>query len=123
VVSYDRGPMGGPIMSNPMPYHAIADANRRRILDLLRDQGPLRAGDIVAHLSHISQPAVSKHLRVLREAELVRDVRDGRERWYHLNPDPLHQVAQWLQHYGPLWDSRLATLKQLVEQEDRQDRE
>ena len=103
-------------MPNSAPYHAIADPSRRKILDLLRDQGPLRAGQIVAQLTHISQPAVSKHLRILREAKLVRAVTDGRERSYYLNPEALRQVAEWLLHYENLWDSRLATLKQLAEQ-------
>lgn len=102
------------------PYHAIADGNRRTILDLLRSRGPLRAGDIVACLPHISQPAVSKHLRVLREAELVRDVQEGRERWYHLNPAPLYQIVRWLQHYDALWDQRLDALKRLAEATDEQ---
>ncbi|MCL4861512.1 MAG: winged helix-turn-helix domain-containing protein [Caldilineaceae bacterium] len=97
------------------PYRAIADGNRRMILDLLRKEGSLRAGDIVARLSHISQPAVSKHLRILREARLVQAQPDGRERRYQLNATALRQVAEWLQHYEPLWDERLATLKQLAE--------
>lgn len=104
-------------MPNSAPYHAIADANRRKILDLLRSHGSLRAGEIVTQLPHISQPAVSKHLRILREAKLVCAVADGRERAYSLNPETLRQMAEWLLHYEPLWDSRLDTLKQLVEQE------
>lgn len=98
-------------------YTAIADANRRHILDLLRASGPLCASEIVDHLSHISQPAVSKHLRVLREAELVRFEKQGRERQYRLNPQALRQVVDWLRHYEALWDTRLETLKQLAEQE------
>jgi DNA-binding transcriptional ArsR family regulator len=98
------------------PYRAIADGNRRTILDLLRKEGPLRAGDIVARLSHISQPAVSKHLRILREADLVQAQPDGRERRYQLNAAALRQVADWLHHYEPLWDERLATLKRLAEE-------
>jgi len=103
-------------MLNSAPYHAIADPNRRKILDLLRDQGPLRAGQIVAQLTHISQPAVSKHLRILREAKLVCAVPDGRERSYYLHTETLRQIVEWLLHYDSLWDSRLATLKQLAEQ-------
>lgn len=103
-------------MSHTSSYHAIADDNRRIILDLLRNEGPLRAGEIVARLSHISQPAVSKHLRVLRAARLVQAVPEGRERRYSLNAAALRQVAEWLHHYEPLWDKRLATLKQLAEQ-------
>ena len=97
-------------------YRAIADTNRRIILDLLRDEGPLLAGEIVARLPHISQPAVSKHLRLLRQAQLVQADVVGRERRYRLNPLALRQVAEWLQHYEPLWDERLATLKRLAEQ-------
>lgn len=100
---------------NETPYRAIADGNRRLILDLLRKEGPLRAGDIVARLSHISQPAVSKHLRILREAHLVQAHPDGRERRYQLNAAALRQVAEWLHHYEPLWDERLVTLKRLAE--------
>lgn len=103
-------------MSHEAPYRAIADGNRRIILDVLRTEGPLRAGDIVARLPHISQPAVSKHLRILRKAHLVEAETDGRERCYRLNAATLRQVAEWLHHYEPLWDERLATLKQLAEQ-------
>ena len=68
--------------TEPMnPYHAIADDNRRQIMDLLRTHGPLRAGEIVAHFPQISQPAVSKHLRVLRQAKLVHSSKAGREQW------------------------------------------
>jgi DNA-binding transcriptional ArsR family regulator len=102
-------------MEDSKPYRAIVDANRRKILDLLRIEGPLRAGEIVAHLPTISQPAVSKHLRILRETGLVRSVPDGRERSYHLNAIALQQVADWLRHYEALWDARLATLKALAE--------
>jgi DNA-binding transcriptional ArsR family regulator len=98
------------------PYHAIADGNRRQMLDLLRTWGPLRAGEIVAHFPHISQPAVSKHLRVLRQAKLVRSTKSGREQWYHLDPVPLQPVAQWLEEYEVLWNQRLERLKQIAEE-------
>lgn len=98
------------------PYHAIADPSRRQMLDLLRTQGPLRAGEIVAHFPHISQPAVSKHLRVLRQANLVRSAKSGREQWYHLDPVPLQPVALWLEEYESLWTQRLDRLKQVAEE-------
>lgn len=101
-------------------YKAIADPTRRDILDLLRDEGALRAGDIAAAFPKISRPAVSKHLRVLKEADLIEEQggEDGRERLYHLNPDPLRAVNQWLAHYDALWDKRFDTLKSLVESDD-----
>jgi DNA-binding transcriptional ArsR family regulator len=80
------------------PYHAIADANRCLIPDLLRDAGPLPAGDIVALLPHISQPAVSKHLRILREANLVWAESVERQRCYHLKAEALRQVSDWPRH-------------------------
>jgi DNA-binding transcriptional ArsR family regulator len=108
--------MDDKIMNHDSPYRAISDTNRRTILDLLRAEGPLCAGDIVARLPHISQPAVSKHLRILRETQLVQAEKDGRERRYRLNAAALRQVAEWLHHYEPLWDERLVALKQLAEQ-------
>jgi DNA-binding transcriptional ArsR family regulator len=100
----------------PSTYRAISDTNRRIILDLLREEGPLLAGDIVARLPHISQPAVSKHLRMLRQAQLVQADTVGRERRYRLNALALQQVAEWLHHYEPLWAERLANLKRLAEE-------
>lgn len=98
------------------PYHAIADPHRRKMLDLLRRQGPLRAGEIVTHFPTISQPAVSKHLRVLRQAQLVRSTKNGREQWYHLNAMPLQLISTWLEEYETLWNQRLERLKQVAEQ-------
>lgn len=107
-------------MPRHSPYRAVSDATRRRILDLLRDAGPQRAGDIAAHFLKISRPAVSKHLRILRQAELVREVQDGRERWYQLNPQPLREMYEgWLRHYETFWAERLQTLKRIVEEDER----
>ncbi|MEX2160606.1 MAG: metalloregulator ArsR/SmtB family transcription factor [Anaerolineales bacterium] len=98
------------------PFHAIADPTRRRILDLLRLAGPLRAGDLAASFPAISRPGVSKHLRVLRGARLLRQERRGRELWYQLDPQPLSQVEQWLIEYEKFWQERLEALKKVVEQ-------
>ena len=73
---------------------AIADPVRRRILELLRDSR-LPAGEIAARFD-ISRPAVSRHLRVLRESGLVRDELVGRQRFYALDPAPLDGLASWL---------------------------
>jgi DNA-binding transcriptional ArsR family regulator len=98
-----------------VPFRALADPTRRAVLDLLREQGPLRAGDIAGAFSEISRPAVSKHLGVLRRAGLVMESKDGRERWYALRADPLRQAHEWLGCYEAYWQGRLDVLKALAE--------
>ncbi len=101
---------------NLSPYQVIADPTRRRILDLLRRQGPQRAGDIAARFPRISRPAVSRHLRRLRQGRLVRPEARGRERWYHLEPAPLAQeVFSWVDLYRDDWRRRLGRLKLVAE--------
>jgi DNA-binding transcriptional ArsR family regulator len=88
---------------------ALAEPRRQQILDLLLT-GPRPVGDLVAALS-VSQPAVSKHLRVLREAGLV-DVRvDAQRRLYSIRPDPLRDLDEWLGPYRRLWATRLDALE------------
>jgi DNA-binding transcriptional ArsR family regulator len=90
-------------------FEVLAEANRRRILDLLRE-GERPVGDVVAALG-LSQPAVSKHLRVLREAGVV-DVRvDGARRVYRLRPEPLREIDEWLTPYRAAWRDRLDALE------------
>lgn len=100
-------------------FGALADPTRRAVLDLLR-QGRLPAGRI-AQAFPISRPAVSKHLRMLRRARLVQERREGRNRFYELNPGPLQAVDHWLSQYRSFWQSRLANLKALVESEQAQE--
>ena len=96
-------------------FEAIAEPNRRRILDLLR-VGERPAGDMVQALS-ISQPGVSKHLRLLREAGLV-DVRsDGQRRLYSLRPEQLAPLEAWLAPYREFWRGRLDALERHLDQE------
>jgi DNA-binding transcriptional ArsR family regulator len=92
---------------------AIADPTRRRVLELVRDH-ELPAGEIAGEFE-ISRPAISRHLRVLREAGLVSERRDGRLRLYRAEPGPLDELRDWLEVY---WSGRLAALKRLAE-EDR----
>jgi DNA-binding transcriptional ArsR family regulator len=91
---------------------AIADPVRREILDMLRD-APRTAGAVAAAFA-VSRPAVSRHLRVLREHGLVRDELVGRERIYRLDPAPLAPVEAWLVALrtppGAAWGSRLDAL-------------
>src|ERR687895_2369802 len=90
---------------------AIADPTRRRVLELVRDE-ELPAGRLAAEFA-ISRPAVSRHLRVLREAGLVRERRDGRLRLYRADPAPLSELREWLDGY---WGGRLEALKRIAEE-------
>ena len=94
-------------------FRAIADPTRRAILDRLR-AGPANAGALAADFRS-SRPAVSKHLRVLREARLVVNTRVGRERVHTVDPLPLQSVAGWLEGYRAFWQSSLARLKRNLE--------
>jgi DNA-binding transcriptional ArsR family regulator len=95
-------------------YAALAEPSRRRILDLLRD-GERSVNDLVSRLA-LSQPGVSKHLRVLREAGLVEVRPEGRRRWYGLRPAPLAEVDEWLEPYRELWNARLDELERHLEE-------
>ncbi len=96
-------------------FQALADPTRRAVLDLLR-QGSQPAGRI-AQSFPVSRPAISKHLRLLRRAHLVEERREGRHRFYHLNPEPLKAVDHWLESYRAFWSASLASLKAFVEAE------
>jgi DNA-binding transcriptional ArsR family regulator len=95
-------------------YAALAEPHRRQILDLLRD-GERHAGELVERLD-LSQPGVSKHLRVLREAGLVEVRADGRRRLYTLRPEPLADVDRWLESYRAFWSHRLDALERHLEE-------
>ena len=97
-----------------MSFAVLAEPTRRTILDLLRD-GERPVGELVDRL-RLSQPAVSKHLRVLREAGLV-DVRsDAQRRLYRLRPEPLAEVDAWLAPYRRLWTRSLDALEKHLEE-------
>lgn len=89
-------------------FEALADPTRRRILDLLRER-PRLVGELVATLA-ISQPLMSKHLRVLREVGLVQVRQDAQRRWYELRPEPLIEVDAWLSSYRHLLTERFDRL-------------
>jgi len=96
-------------------FSALADPTRRAVLDLLR-KGRQPAGQIASAFP-ISRPAISKHLRLLRRAHLVNEHREGRNRFYQLNPEPLKAVDSWLEQYRSFWSSSLSSLKAFVEAE------
>ncbi|HZC69498.1 MAG TPA: metalloregulator ArsR/SmtB family transcription factor [Jatrophihabitans sp.] len=92
-----------------MSFDVLAEPNRRRILDLLR-AGERPVGELVADLG-LSQPAVSKHLRVLREAGFVAVRGDAQRRIYRIQPQPLRQLDEWLAPYRALWTDSLDALE------------
>lgn len=96
-------------------FEAIAEPNRRRILDLLRSR-ERPAGEVVEALA-ISQPGVSKHLRLLREAGLVRVRAEGQRRLYSVEPHQLAAVENWLRPHLEFWRERLDDLERHLEQE------
>ena len=96
-------------------FDVLADPSRRLILDLLLDQ-PRAVGELTGLLG-LSQPGTSKHLRVLREAGLVRVRRDAQRRWYELRPEPLTAVDDWLAPYRRLWAGHLDALQQHLDKQ------
>ena len=89
-------------------FAALADPTRRRLLELLAT-GERSAGELAAEFD-ISRPGVSRHLRVLREAGLVRARGDGQRRLYSVDPDPLDEVDAWLARWRGFWAQRLDAL-------------
>ena len=89
-------------------FEVLAEPRRREILDLLRG-GERPVGELVEQLA-LSQPAVSKHLKVLRDAGLVEVRQDAQRRWYRLRPAPLAEIDAWLEPYRDLWRNRLDAL-------------
>ncbi|MFC7641258.1 ArsR/SmtB family transcription factor [Streptosporangium lutulentum] len=90
-------------------FEVLAEPKRREILNLLRD-GERLASDLVGRLA-LTQPTVSKHLKVLREAGLVEVRVDAQRRWYRLRPEPLLEIDNWLAPYRHLWSDRLDALE------------
>jgi DNA-binding transcriptional ArsR family regulator len=93
----------------PTTFDVLAEPARRRILDLLLER-PRSVGELTEHLG-LSQPATSKHLRVLRDAGLVSVRVDAQRRWYELDPAPLAELDAWLRPYRKFWSDRLDTLE------------
>ncbi len=95
-------------------FAALADPIRTEIIDSL-GQRPRTVNEIVS-LFDVTQPAISRHLRVLREAGLVSGRPEGQTRVYHLNPAPLQELDTWLQRYRKFWASKLDALEQHMEE-------
>lgn len=104
-------------MATATTFDVLAEPARRRILELLLDR-ERSVGDLVERLE-LSQPGVSKHLRVLREAGLVSVRTEAQRRIYGVEPEPLAEAAEWLEPYRKLWSERLDDLERHLNEEDR----
>ncbi len=98
-------------------FRALADPTRRAIFEQLSRQGEQTVHALTRH-ARVSQPAVSKHLVVLKRARLVRHRRAGRETHYRVQPDALVPVMDWLRHYGVFWRGKFDKLEALLEKMD-----
>lgn len=94
-------------------FAAIADPTRRRILDLLSG-GSHAAGDIAAHFPRLTQPGVSRHLRVLRDAHLVDVEVRKQQRIYALKPEGLAELYEWVAKYQAMWPETLDSLERYL---------
>ena len=97
--------------------NALADPRRRAILRLVRDH-ERPAGEIAAHFPDVTQPAISQHLRVLRQAGLLAERRAGTRRLYRARPEGLHELRQWLRDF---WGEALEDLKAVAEHEAQEE--
>lgn len=105
----------------PSTFEVISEPNRRRLLDVLRE-GERSVGELVETLA-LTQPAVSKHLRVLREAGLVTSQIRAQRRCYRLRPDPLAELDEWLAPYRRMWADRLDALERHLDEQEADARE
>ena len=94
-------------------FEVIAEPNRRLILDLLRERE--RPVNEIVEALEVSQPAVSKHLRVLREAGLVESRVDAQRRLYRVRSEPLQEIDDWVKPYRAMWTSSLSALVEHLE--------
>ena len=99
-------------------FYVLADKTRRNIVELLATNGQMTATDIYDNFT-VSHPAVSQHLRVLREAELVHLEKSAQRHIYSLNPDAMHELEGWVRQMTRLWDERFGRLDEILEAEKR----
>jgi DNA-binding transcriptional ArsR family regulator len=98
-------------------FELVAEPTRRRILDLVLER-ERSVGDLVEQLA-LSQPGVSKHLRVLRDGGLVDVRQDAQRRLYRVRPEPLREIDAWLEPYRRFWASRLDALERHLDRKEQ----
>jgi len=99
-------------------FNALADPTRRNIVELLATNGQMSATSIYDNFT-VSHPAVSQHLKVLREAELVHLEKSAQRHIYSLNPDAMHELGEWVKQMTQLWDERFDRLDKVLEVQKR----
>lgn len=107
--------MGDPLSKHDV-FQAVADPTRRKLLKLLSDE-EMPVTVISGHFP-MSRTAVSKHLRILADAGLVKERKVGRETRYRLEPEPLLELKRWFAYFERFWDNKMAALKYFVESDD-----
>lgn len=116
-----KGSGGAAREGRDLTFRAVADPTRRAILDVLADE-PSSVSDLCARF-HVTQPAISQHLAVLREAGLVSVTPDGKRRLYALEAAPLAEVHAWTAHYERFWNERLDRLGGVLAREAARENE
>jgi DNA-binding transcriptional ArsR family regulator len=97
-------------------FSALADPTRRTILVMLANNGPLSVTETYEHFP-VSPPAISQHLKVLREAKVVLVEKRAQQRLYQLNPDALVTLEVWIKHLTQIWNERFDALEKVLEAE------
>ncbi|MGK5741649.1 ArsR/SmtB family transcription factor [Micromonospora sp. URMC 103] len=102
-------------MSEPDVFGALANPTRRAVLRLLLERGEQPVQQLADHFA-MRRPSLSEHLRVLKDAGLVVERPSGRQRLYSLRPEPLREVADWLDPYERFWRGRLTALRDVLDE-------
>lgn len=99
-------------------FYALGDETRRNILEIIAEGGRLAASDIAAHFK-ISAPAISQHLKVLKESNLVKMEKQAQQRMYQINPAALHEIEDWTKKMTDKLDLKFSVMDKLIEEEKR----
>lgn len=99
-------------------FQALSDKSRRNIIELLAKKGQLTSTDI-SNQFHISAPAISQHLKVLKEANLVQMEKRAQQRLYKINPSAMEEIQKWIKKLTELWDDRFLALDKILEQQKK----
>ncbi len=97
-------------------FYALAEPNRRRIVEMLANRGQLSASDICDKFD-VSPPAISQHLKILREARVVNMEKRAQQRIYQINPQAMLQLQEWAEQIMQLWDQRFDAFDEVLKAE------